>query len=83
MNDEGFKIWTEDRDITQVKSAALNLETLELRADLLETVDDVLDHDVLQGEEGEPRPVAEHAGVERARVVTAEKHCLEVGTAVG
>ena len=83
MNDEGFKIWTEDRDITQVKSAALDLEALELRADLLETVDDVLDHDVLQGEEGEPGPMTEHTGVEGARVVTPEKHCLEVGTAVG
>ena len=30
LNDEGFKIWTEDRNITQVKPAALNLESLEL-----------------------------------------------------
>lgn len=83
LNDEGFKIWTEDRDITQVESAALDLEALELRADLLEAVDDVLDHDVLQGEEGQPGPVPEHAGIQRSRVVAPEEHCLEVGTAVG
>ena len=54
-----------------------------MRADLLETVDDVLDHDVLQGEEGEAGPVAGHAGGQRPRVVTPEKHRLEVGAAVG
>ena len=69
LNDEGFKIWTEDRDITQVKSAALNLKSLELGADLLQAVDDVLDHDVLKGQEGEPGPVTEHPGVQRSRIV--------------
>ena len=83
LNDEGFKIWTEDRDITQVKSAALNLKSLELGADLLQAVDDILDHDVLQGQEGQPGPVTEHPRVQRSRVVTPEEHCLEVGAAIG
>ena len=83
LNDEGFKIWTEDCDITQVKSAALNLKSFELWADLLEAVDDVLDHDVLQGEEGELRPVAEHTRIQGPRVVAPQEHRLKVGTAVG
>ena len=44
---------------------------------------DVLDHDVLQGEEGEVWPVSEDAGVEAAGIVATQEHCLEVGTAVG
>ena len=46
-------------------------------------MDDVLDHDVLQGEEAEPWPVSEDPGVKVARVVTPEKHRLQVGTTVG
>ena len=61
----------------------MDLEALELGADLLQAVDDILNHDVLQGEETEPRPVSEDPGVEVARVVTAEKHRLQVGTTVG
>ena len=61
----------------------MDLESSELGADLLQAEDDVLDHDVLQGEEAEPRPVSEDPGVEVARIVTAEKHGLQVGTTVG
>ena len=45
-------------------------------------MDNVLDHDVLEGEEGELGPVPEHAGVEAARVVAAEEHRLQVRAAV-
>ena len=45
-------------------------------------MDNVLDHDVLEGEEGEFGPVPEHAGVEAARVVAAEEHRLQVRAAV-
>ena len=60
----------------------MDLEALELGADLLQAVDDILNHDVLQGEETEPRPVSEDPRVEVARVVTAEKHRLQIRTAV-
>ena len=61
----------------------MDLESPELGAHLLQAVDDIFYHDVLQGEEAEPRPVSEDPGVEVARIVTAEKHRLQVGTTVG
>ena len=74
---------TKNGDVTEIEAIALDLETAQLAAHLLQAVDDVLHHDVLQGEEGEARPVAEHARVEAAGVVAAEEHRLQVRAAVG
>ena len=60
----------------------MDLEASELSADLLEAGGDVLNHDVLQREEAQSGPVSEHTGVEAPRVVAAEKHGLQVWTAV-
>ena len=46
-------------------------------------MNNVLHHDVLQGEEGEPGPVSEDRGVEAAGVVAAQEHGLQVWTTVG
>ena len=83
LNNEGFEIWTKYSNITEVKTTALNLESPELRANLLEAVDNVLHHDVLQGQEGKSWPVSEHSRIETAGIVTAQEHRLQVGTTVG
>ena len=83
LNDQRLEARTQRGDVTQVKTITLDLESPELSADLLQAVDDILHHDVLQGEEAEPRPVSEDPGVEIAGIVTAEKHRLQVGTTVG
>ena len=83
LNDQRLEARTQRGDVTQVKTITLDLESPELSADLLQAVDDILHHDVLQGEEAEPWPVSEDPGVEVSRIVTAEKHCLQVRTTVG
>lgn len=49
----------------------------------LKAMNDVLHHDILQGEKCEMWPVSEDARVEAARIVAPQEHGLEVGTTVG
>ena len=82
LNDQRLEAGTERGYVTQIKTIALDLQSSKLGADLLQAVDDVLHHDVLQGEEAQPGPVSEHSGVEAPRIVATEKHGLQVRTAV-
>ena len=49
----------------------------------LQTVNDVFDHDVLQGEIWKPGPMLENPGVEAAGIVASEEHCLKIRTTIG
>ena len=83
LYDEGFQIWTKYSNITEVKTTALNLESSQLGSDLLEAVDDVLHHDILQGEEGKSWPVPEHSRIETSGIVAAKEHCFQIRTTIG
>ena len=62
---------------------SVNSINIELDNMYLQTMNDVLHHDVLEGEKGKPGPMLKNTGVEAAGIVASEKHRLKVRTTIG